>query len=87
MAGTGKLEVIAIERAEPDGVEAVVVETAQAFAAGIILPEPRLEAVLHFLLPIPGSLGGRTIHHPLLGGGILVVHGRRAQVQGIFKEI
>ena len=53
----------AVEGAEPDIVELVIVFADQPFAAGVLLPEPILEAVLDFLLLVAGRFCRRAIDH------------------------
>ncbi len=66
--GTGSRQgqVVTGECPNPDIVEVVVVLTHEAFAAGVVLPNPLGEPFLDLLLLFPRRLGRRGVDNPLI---------------------
>ena len=86
--GTGarQTEVIAVEGAQADVVELVVVFAGEAFPALVVLPDPLLEAVLDFLLLVACGLGGRGIDDIAFGGGVVIIDRGSAEIQGVVQQ-
>jgi hypothetical protein len=77
--------VVAVEGAEADVVELVVVFAGEPLAALIALPDPLLEAVFDFLLFVPRRFGGRSIDDVAVGLRVMVVNRGGAQIQCLFE--
>ena len=84
----GKRQVVAVESAQPDGIEFLVVFLDEPFPSFVILPNPFLEAVFDFLLLFPRRLGGVRVDDLFVRFAVanLVVNGRRPQIQRIFNQ-
>ena len=72
-AGAGEHEMVTVEGAQPDIVELIVIDAHQARAAGIVLPDPLLEALMDLLLLIPGGFGGRGIDDVAVSVRVMVI--------------
>lgn len=55
IAAAGKRQVIAVEDVKADGIELVIVSAGEAFAALVVLPNPRFEPLLDFFLTFAGG--------------------------------
>ena len=85
-AGARQPEMVAVEGAEADVVELVVVCAREALAALIVLPDPLLEPFLDFLLLVARRFGRGTVDHIAVGVRVMIINGGGAQVEGVFEQ-
>src|ERR1043166_7142732 len=82
----GQSQVIAIECAQPNVVEFVVVFSSEALPPFVIIPNPIFEAVPYLLLLVASRFGGGHVYDIAFGVEIVIIHRWRSKIQRILKE-
>src|SRR6266481_5964030 len=80
-AGAWQSQMVAVETAQANIIEFIVVFAHESFAALVVVPEPGLESFLNFLLLVTGGFCGRHVHHIAIGVRVVIIHRGCAQIK------